>query len=256
MIVSSVQLAARDLNKSAAIEQALGLLDRAAGSDLILLPEMWPCGYFSFARYAADAESIDGPLVAAFAEKAKRLNAHLLMGSFPERDGDRIFNTTVLLGPRGDVLARYRKIHLFSYQSDEKKMLSPGKEAVAVETPFGKVGLAICYDLRFPELFRHLITQGVQMFLVASAWPTARLESWRLFNRVRATENLAYLVSCNSAGVNCGQALAGHSMVVGPLGQVLAEGGDDEEIITAELDLTLLARTRQDFPALRDRVDF
>jgi predicted amidohydrolase len=162
----------------------------------------------------------------------------------------------VLLGPQGNIVARYRKVHLFSYHSEERDRLSPGTEAVAVETPFGKVGLAICYDLRFPELFRHLMAQGVEMFLVVSAWPAARLESWRLFNRVRANENLAYLVSCNSAGQNCGQALAGHSMVVGPLGQVLAEGGDQEEVVTAEIDLTLPARTRQDFPALRDRIIF
>jgi predicted amidohydrolase len=238
------------------VDHALHMLDRAAGSDLILFPEMWPCGYFSFDLYAADSEPLDGPLVAACAEKAQQLRAHILMGSFPECEEGRYYNTAVLLNPHGQLVARYRKIHLFSYQSEEHDRLSPGTEAVAVDTPFGKVGLAICYDLRFPEQFRHLVAQGVEMFLVASAWPAARLESWRLFNRVRATENLAYLISCNSAGVNRGQALAGHSMIVGPLGQVLAEGGDQEEIVTATIDLGLAARVREEFPALRDRVPF
>jgi predicted amidohydrolase len=107
--------------------------------------------------------------------------------------------------------------------------------------------------LRFPELFRRMVDQGAEVFLVASAWPLARVEAWRLFNRARAHENLAFLISCNCAGQNAGKHYGGHSMIVDPWGRVLAEGGQGGEIVTAEIDPGSVARARAEFPALSDR---
>jgi predicted amidohydrolase len=254
MRVTSIQMAMTDRPKEENIEHALRMIDRAPPSDLILLPEIWPCGFFSFDRYKSDSESIDGPTVRAFKDKARDRNCHIFMGSMVENHSGQLFNTSVFLNPAGDIAARYRKIHLFGYQSDEPAILTPGREVVVADTPWGVSGFSTCYDLRFPELFRRMVDQGAKFFLVASAWPHVRLEAWKLFNRSRAHENLAFLISCNCAGANQGKKYAGHSMIVDPLGQVVAEGSDEEEFVSARIDPKFVDTVRQDFPALEDRV--
>ena len=254
MRVTAIQLEITDRPKAETVSHVLEQMDRAPRSDLILLPEAWPCGYFSFDRYHPESEPIDGPTVGALRAKATQLGCHVLMGSLIERDGSDLFNTTLLLDPAGEIVARYRKMHLFGYQSQESKLLKRGEAVVVAETPWGQAGLSTCYDLRFPELYRSMVNRGAVMFLVASAWPHARLDAWRLFNRARAHENLAYLFSCNCAGCNEGTQFAGHSMFVDPVGTVLAEGESDECFVSAEVDMGLVESTRKEFPALADRV--
>jgi predicted amidohydrolase len=254
MKVASIQLEMGDRSKAENIETALARLDQTPAVDLILLPEMWPCGFFTFDRYAADSEPLDGPIVTAFRQKARERRCHMVMGSLVERDGDGLFNTTVFIGPGGEIIARYRKIHLFGYQSDETRLLTAGREMVVADTPWGRAGFSTCYDLRFPELFRRMVDRGAEFFLIPSAWPQARIEAWRLFNCARAHENLAFLVSCNCAGENLGKRYGGHSMVVDPWGKVLAEGGERGETVTAEIDIREATRARAEFPALADRV--
>jgi predicted amidohydrolase len=254
MKVASIQIEMADRPKADNVEHALSAVDGVPAADLILLPEIWPCGFFSFDRYAAESEALDGPTVSAFRLKARERRCHLVMGSLVERDGDRLFNTTVFIGPDGEIIARYRKIHLFGYQSDETKLLTPGKDIVVADTPWGRAGFSTCYDLRFPELFRRMVDCGAEIFLVPSAWPLARIEAWRLFNRARAHENLAFLISCNCAGENAGKRYGGHSMIVDPWGRLLAEGGEGGEIVTAEIDVGQAVAARKEFPALADRV--
>ena len=176
------------------------------------------------------------------------------MGSMVEKDGGQFFNTSIFLSPEGNIASQYRKMHLFGYQSEEASILTPGQDVVVTNTPWGPTGFSTCYDLRFPELFRRMVDQGAKIFLVASAWPQVRLEAWKLFNRSRAHENLAFLISCNCAGATKDQKYAGHSMVVDPLGRVVAEGGDEEELVSARVDPGLVDTVRRDFPALEDRV--
>jgi predicted amidohydrolase len=176
------------------------------------------------------------------------------MGSFIERQGADLFNTSVLLDGQGQIVATYRKIHLFGYRSRECQLLKPGREVVVAPTPWGPAGMTTCYDLRFPELYRRMVDQGAKFFLVVSAWPAARLEAWRLFNRARAHENLSYLISCNCAGGNGATRYAGHSHVVDPWGAVLAEGGEAGQFVTAEIDPAVVDAARNEFPALADRV--
>jgi predicted amidohydrolase len=243
-----------DQPKEKNLDHALFMIDRAPAVDLMLLPEIWSCGFFAFDRYKAESEPLDGPTVSTFRRKARERSCHLLMGSLVERDGNEHFNTTVFIGPDGGIIARYRKIHLFGYQSDEVELLTPGTDIVVVDAPWGRTGFSTCYDLRFPELFRRMVDMGAGIFLVPSAWPLARIEAWRLFNRARAHENLSYLISCNCAGANAGKTYGGHSMIVDPWGVVIAEGGEGEEILTAEIDPGRVAAVREEFPALADRI--
>jgi predicted amidohydrolase len=255
MKVTSIQLERREISKAEMTGHALALVDQASSSDLILLPEMWPTGFFCFDRYPAEAEPIDGPVVQAFREKAAAIRRHILMGSFVERKPEGLFNTSLLIDAQGTVAAVYRKIHLFGYQSSERDLLTPGTAVVVTDTPWGKAGLATCYDLRFPEQFRKMVDLGVVFFLVVSAWPAVRLEPWVLFNRVRAMENQAFLISSNCAGVDAGSPYAGRSMIVDPLGNILAQGGEKECMITLEIDMDQVAFMRKEFSALHDRVD-
>jgi predicted amidohydrolase len=255
MRVASVQLAIVDRSKEAALRHVLSLLDQTRGSDLVLLPELWHCGYYAFDRYAADSESVSGPLVQALRRKARELRIHLCTGSFVERDGPNLYNTALLLDPDGEILARYRKIHLFGHGSKECQLLRPGDEITVVPTPWAKFGLAICYDLRFPELFRQMLDRGAEVFLITSAWPLPREAAWEVLNRARAIENLAYLFSCNCAGEVDGKHYVGRSMIVDPLGAVLADGGANETIVVAEIDASKkVATARRELPFLRDRV--
>ena len=255
MNVTSIQMERTAISKTDATAHALTLADQAASSDLILLPEMWPSGFFCFDRYPVDAEPIDGPVVQAFREKAAAIRSYILMGSIVERVKDKLFNTSLLIDPQGNVAAVYRKIHLFGYQSSERDLLTRGTEVVVADTPWGRVGLATCYDLRFPEQFRKMVDLGAVLFLVVSAWPAARLEPWVIFNRVRAMENQAFLVSSNCAGLDAGSRYAGNSMVVDPMGNVLARGDDRECLITQAIDTDQVASVRKEFSALHDRVN-
>jgi predicted amidohydrolase len=254
MRVTSVQLEIKDRPEAETVRHALALLDEARGSDLILLPELWPCGYFAFDRYRVASETLDGPTVRALGRKARDLGAWIFAGSLVERDGDLLFNTSLLLDADGRLVARYRKMHLFGYRSEERRLLSAGDEVVVAETPWGRAGLSTCYDLRFPELYRRMVDRGAEVFLVSAAWPAARVETWALLGRARAVENQAFLFSCNGAGTSGGVRLGGHSLLVDPTGAVLAEGGDGEALVSSEVDPGAVRAARDEFPALRDRV--
>ena len=254
MQVTSIQMEMRGRSKADNLAHVLKLLKGAPKSDLYLLPEIWTSGFFNFDRYRPESETLEGPVVRALQGAAKERNCHIYMGSMVEREGDRLFNTSLLLDPRGEIIGRYRKVHLFGYQSREKEILTPGREVAVVETPWGPAGLSTCYDLRFPEFYRKMLDRGARLFLVASAWPRIRLDAWILFNRVRALENLSYLFSCNGAGSDRGTEYGGHSMLVSPLGAVEAEGGDGESYVSAKVDPDLVDVARRDFTALQDRV--
>ena len=256
MKVASIQLAIRDDEpKEARLERAMSVVAGCAGADLVLLPEIWSTGYFAFDRYHEEAEPLDGPTVTAAAERARALGAWVHVGSFVEATAGGTFtNTSVLLDREGRTAATYRKMHLFGFGSLETQVLTPGTEVVTAATDFGRVGLATCYDLRFPELFRRMVDQGAEFFLVCSAWPYPRLEHWLMLNLVRALENLAFLVSSNCVGITRGKQFCGHSQVVDPWGAIVAASGDEETVVWAEVDPAMARRVRAVFPPLRDRV--
>jgi predicted amidohydrolase len=220
---------------------------------VVLLPEIWATGFFNFDRYTAESEPLRGETYARLAPWAEKLSCYFLAGSIIEREEDRYYNTSLLIAPDGSLAGRYRKMHLFGYQSKESEILTSGSDIFTLKTDFGTWGVTTCYDLRFPELYRKMMEEGVEMLFVVAAWPLARLEHWILFNRVRALENLCYLVSCNCAGLLKGSILGGNSMAVDPWGEIIARAGDSEEMLVAEHDPGKVAAIRSQFPALEDR---
>ena len=253
--VASIQLGINDSEtKEERLARVTALLDQVSGADLVLLPEIWHLGYFSFDLYDSAGEEISGTTFTTMAAKAREHRMYLLAGSIVEKAEGRLYNTCAMFDPQGTRIATYRKIHLFGYGSFETKLLTPGRDVVAVKTEIGPLGFTTCYALRFPELYRRLVDQGTEIFLVSSAWPYPRLEHWQMLNRVRALENEGFLISANCAGTNRGKQFLGHSMVVDPWGTVVAGAGDGEVIIRTEIDVALAERVRKEFPPLQDRV--
>ncbi|MBL7225552.1 MAG: carbon-nitrogen family hydrolase [Desulfobacteraceae bacterium] len=254
MRVASIQMGMVEGDKARTIDKAVENIRLARDADLILLPELWNIGFMSFDRYLPEAEDKNGPTLTKLRELAREVESYLHAGSFVEEEEGKYYNSSYLISPQGEILDNYRKLHLFGYNSRETQILNRGDEVVVAKTPLGNFGLATCYDLRFPELFRRMVERGAEVFLICSAWPYPRLEHWIMLNRVRALENQCFLVSANSTGQNMGTIFVGHSMVVDPWGVILSSGGDDEVILRSELDLKQVYDARERFPALADRL--
>jgi predicted amidohydrolase len=249
------------------LERAAALVREAArrGASLVVLPEVF-AWRGPRSEEAAHAETIPGPSTDAMGEVARATGVHLLMGSILEQAGGehRTFNTTCLLSPSGELLARYRKIHLFDVDLPgrvtvrESDARAPGDEVVVAPTPLGVLGLSICYDLRFPELYRRQVKAGAEVLLVPSAFTfTTGSAHWEVLCRARAVENQCYLLAANQTGTSPhGFADFGNSLIVDPWGVIVARAGDGEGLALAEIDRTYLARVRRELPCLTHvRVD-
>ncbi|MFH9349267.1 carbon-nitrogen family hydrolase [Kitasatospora sp. NPDC017646] len=256
MRASLIQLAVSDAEPPAERRARAASLVRAQqGADLVVLPELWPLGGFAHDLWSEGAERLDGPTSDAMAAAARAAGVWLHAGSIVERDPDGpIYNTSMVFAPDGELVHTYRKIHRFGFDSGEAVVMGAGQEIVTAPTEFGTLGLATCYDLRFPELFRALLDAGAQLLVVPAAWPAKRREHWTLLARARALEEQAFVLACNTAGTHAGVEQAGHSVVVDPWGRVLAEAGAEEEVLTVEFDPAEVGRAREDFPVLRDRL--
>ncbi|MFQ5902335.1 MAG: carbon-nitrogen family hydrolase [Candidatus Binatia bacterium] len=252
--VASIQINISDEGKKVNLGRVGESIDQIEEADLILLPEMWNVGYFAFDSYKEESESLEGPSVSLLREKAQQKRCFIFGGSIVESIAGGLYNTSVLIDPRGKMIGCYRKIHLYGHQSEEAKLLKRGTEISVVRCEIGSFGLSTCYDLRFPELYRKMAVMGAEVFLVASAWPFPRLEAWLMLNRVRALENQVFLISSNCTGTNRGKGMVGHSMIVDPWGIPIATGGDEECIVQAKIDIQKLYEAREVFPGFRDRV--
>jgi predicted amidohydrolase len=257
MQIAAVQLQVSDdrtrAERMAAALQAVRT-EAARGADLVVLPEMWLPGFFGFDEYSAVAEPVDGPFAAQFAKVAAECAVHVCAGSFVERSPAGLHNTTLLFGRTGELVAGYRKIHLFGYGSREQAMLTPGSQVVTCELDGVKVALSTCYDLRFPELYRAASAAGAELFTVVAGWPFPRVDAWRCLARARAIENQAVLVGCNSAGRQGAATFAGASVAFDAWGTPLGELDDRPGVLRIHIDPEAVRAARADFPALRDRV--
>ncbi|GAA4857612.1 carbon-nitrogen family hydrolase [Kitasatospora terrestris] len=251
-----IQLAVSDAEPAAERRARAAAVVRAqAGADLVVLPELWPLGGFAYELWSDGAEPLDGPTAEAMSAAAKSIGAWLHAGSIVERDPDGpIYNTSLLFAPDGELVHTYRKIHRFGFDSGEAVVMGAGQEIVTAAADFATLGLATCYDLRFPELFRALLDAGAELLVVPAAWPARRVEHWTLLARARAVEEQAYVLACNTAGTHGGVEQGGHSIVVDPWGRVLAEAGADEQVLTVEFDPAEVAKARAEFPVHRDRL--
>jgi len=248
-------------DKAANLERAERLIRTAAGrgAEFVTLPEV-----FNWRGRRSDgppeSENLDGPTLTLMARIAAELKIHLLAGSIHESvPGEtRSYNTSVLIGPDGARLAIYRKIHLFDVDIPgrvtirESDGMLPGIEPVCAASAIGKIGLTICYDLRFPELYRELAFAGARIITVPSAFtfPTGEAH-WEILMRSRAVENQVYVVAPAQFGPNVhGFSDYGNSMIIDPWGRVLARAGDHEDVIIAPIDFDYLETVRRNLPAL------
>ncbi|MGW0706619.1 carbon-nitrogen family hydrolase [Streptomyces sp. NPDC002643] len=239
------------------------LVREQAGADLVVLPELWTTGAFSYEAFAEEAEPLDGPTYEAMAKAASDAGVWLHAGSIPERtpsesgsaaSGGPLYNTSLVFSPSGELAAAYRKIHRFGFDKGEAVLMGAGRDLVTVRLPGTVLGIATCYDLRFPELFRGLVDAGAETFVLSAGWPERRRAHWTLLAQARAVENQAFVLACGTAGTHAGVPQAGHSIVVDPWGEVLAEAGSEEQVLTVEFDPAKVATTREQFPALKDRL--
>ncbi len=236
-------------------QRAVGMVLAQSGADLVVLPELWTTGAFAYEAFADGAEPLDGPTHEVMAKAASDAGVWLHAGSIPERDPDgTLYNTSLVFSPSGDLAAAYRKIHRFGFDRGEAVLMGAGRDLVTVRLPDTTIGVATCYDLRFPELFRGLVDAGAETLVVPAGWPERRRSHWTLLAQARAVENQAFVLACGTAGTHAGVPQAGHSIVVDPWGEVLAQAGPGEEILTVEFDPGRAAATREQFPALKDRM--
>ncbi|MFJ3141195.1 carbon-nitrogen family hydrolase [Streptomyces halstedii] len=255
MHASLIQIAVNpDESVNSRRERAASLVVAQRGVDLVVLPELWPVGAFNYTAFETEAEPLLGPTHDVMAKAAAESGVWLHAGSFVERAEDgTLYNTSLVFSPEGERAAAYRKIHRFGFDKGEAVMMGAGEELVSVALPETVIGLATCYDLRFPELFRGLIDAGSETLVVVAGWPERRRTHWTLLAKARAVENQAYVLAVGSAGTHADIQQAGHSIVVDPWGEVLAEAGPDEEVLTVEFDPARTGTIREQFPALKDR---
>jgi len=221
------------------------------GSDLVLLPELWSTGY-DLAAAAQHAAALDAGIFAQTADLAARYKIHVAGSCLSAIGPHRFGNTLVCFGPTGDLLGSYSKAHLYRLM-DEDRFLTAGDRTALIDLPWGAAGLAICYDLRFPELFRRYALDGATMVILPAEWPRPRIAHWRTLLRARAIENQMFVIACNRVGETPSDQFPGHSAIINPLGHALVEGGEDEALLTAEMDLEEIRKFREKIPVFEDR---
>lgn len=266
IVVAAVQLRAT-ANRPDTLHRSLALIDRAAreGARFIATPEN--TDLIGPRREKIEgAESLDGPLISTYRDAAARHGAWLLVGSFAERvpgqESLKVHNTSVLIDPDGAIAHTYRKMHLFDASLPdgvpyrESEVVVPGSSVEVADTPFAKLGLSICYDLRFPEVYRKQSASGATMLCVPAAFtvPTGRAH-WETLLRARAIENLCWVVAPAQVGRHSkDRASWGHSLIIDPWGTVVADaGGDEEGLALATVDTSAVLQARAMLPALQHR---
>ncbi|MBI5483564.1 MAG: carbon-nitrogen family hydrolase [Deltaproteobacteria bacterium] len=229
------------------VRQALARV-AGQGANLAVLPEMWSSG-FAYKNLNELALRTPG-IVDELLELSAR-HKLVIVGSMPEPNGDKVFNS-VFLVDNGRLAGIYRKMHIFSFLGEDRAF-NGGDSWLLADTSIGKIGVIICYDLRFPELSRRLALEGAQVLCVPAQWPKPRQEHWRTLIRARAMENQFFVVSCNACGLIGKLDFFGMSMIINPKGDVIEDAGESECEILAELDMQTMTDWRAQIPCFKDR---
>lgn len=224
---------------------------RTPKPDVVMLPEMWNTGY-AWEQMGEIADPEGERTKAFFSAFCREHQVNAVAGSVAVKREGGITNTIHVFGRDGAEIAEYSKIHLFRLM-DEHKHLLAGEQPGRFDLEGVPAGAMICYDIRFPELFRKLALAGAKIMFVPAEWPHPRLHHWRTLLQARAIENQMYVVSCNTVGLSGGTSFFGHSMVIDPWGEVVAEAGEEETILEAEIDLGLVDEVRGRIPVFADR---
>lgn len=253
-------------DKEANLEKAGGMIDEAAaqGCGLAVLPEMFNCPY-STSQFRAYAENPGGPSWRFLEEKARTKGIYLIGGSIPELDEEgRVFNTSLIYDPQGTLIGKHRKVHLFDVdikggiRFKESETLSPGETLTVVDTAYGPIGVAICFDIRFAEMMRAMAFAGARLIVIPAAFNmTTGPAHWELTFRARGLDNQLYMAGAAPARNESASYVSwAHSLVTDPWGRVAADQGTDEGVLLHELDLAEAGAVREQLPILKNASAF
>lgn len=257
----SIQFCSRAGDKKYNLEKTSGLIN-SKSADLIVLPEFFNTGVSHDAFINLAEEENSSETLEFMSKIAQKNSSNIVCGSIIEREGDKLYNTSYVLDRKGEIKGKYRKIHLFnSFGGNEGECITPGDKITVLDLDFGRLGMSICFDMRYPMHFRELAKAGAQVFSAPTAWAFLNTDSefvqketfelWRSYNRTRASENLAFIVSANQCGaINPYIYALGNSMITDPFGRALAIADDKDGIIEAEFDLKITDSLRKDCPIL------
>ena len=249
-------------DKDRNIQRAENMIRDAAsnGSDVIVLPEMFNCPYEN-KYFPIYSENYPGKTTKMLASLSKELGVYIIGGSIPEKDDNTIYNTSYIFNREGNVVGKHRKIHLFDIQVEngikfkESDTLGYGQDVTVFPTEFCKIGIAICYDMRFPELIRIMALEGAEVIIVPAAFNmTTGPAHWELLVRTRALDNQVYFIAASPARNQSASYHAyGHSSIVNPWGTIISEADEKECIIYGDIDLALVEKVRKELPLLNHR---
>ena len=246
--VAAIQMQVVSGSPEKNLVRAEALLNEAArqGAQAALLPELWTTGY-ALDRFAEIARDYAEQTLDFLKKAARKCNIAIVGGSFPTEGPDGVYSTCHVVSAEGEVLGAYSKEHLFPLLN-EPQYLRPGTPEAAVGTPYGKWGTLICFDIRFPESARELAYGGARVLWVPAEWPMPRLEHWRTLLRARAIENQFFVVAANRCGEGDNTHWGGHSAIIDPWGNTLAEAGEEEVVLIADLEMGMVDEVRARIP--------
>lgn len=249
-------------NKKENLKKAKDLINRAAklGSNFVCLPEIFNCPYGNeyFPKFA---EKEGGETFLFLSDMAKQNNIYLIGGSIPELEENKIYNTSYVFNPKGELIGKHRKAHLFDIEVKgkirfmESDVLSPGNKITTIDTEYGKIGLAICFDIRFIEPFRLMVLDGARLIFIPGAFNmTTGPLHWELSFRARAVDNQVFTIGCAPArDKNFGYVSYGNSMIVDPWGKIVGRLEEKEDVLVEEIELNTIEKIRQQIPILKNR---
>ncbi|MFP7295913.1 carbon-nitrogen family hydrolase [Neobacillus niacini] len=234
-------------------QKAESLIEKAMKDkpDLIVFPELWTTGY-DLTRLDVIADKDAGETIDFFIKAAKKYQVHFVGGSVANRVEEGVKNTLLIINNKGQLVHSYSKLHLFKLM-DEHLYLEAGEDKGLFELENRTFGGVICYDIRFPEWIRAHTSKGAEALFVVAEWPAPRLSHWRSLLIARAIENQCFVIACNRSGKDPNNEFAGHSMIIDPWGDVIAEAGVNEEVLSAEIELDLVKDIRKQIPIFEDR---
>lgn len=250
------------VDKKMNVLKAEKLIKEAAnrGAEIVVLPEMWNCPY-SNDFFASYSETEGGETFEFLSKTAKLLNIYIVGGSIPEREKDKVYNTSYSFDRNGKLIGKHRKIHLFDIDIKggirfmESETLSAGNQSTVIDTEFGKIGIGICFDVRFPELFRKMTMEGAKLMILPGAFNmTTGPAHWELTMRARALDNQVYFAACSPARSTEGPYMAyGNSCVANPWGEFCGKTDANESIVYADIDFDYVETIREQLPLLKAR---
>jgi predicted amidohydrolase len=250
LTVACLQMSVAWRKEDKNVENVMQSIDRLPIDQphFICLPELFTTG-FDYDYLQRREARRTWEILDKIAEKSKAKGAYILAGTLPETEGDRVYNTLFVLDPSGERIASYRKIHLFPLIAEDG-FFHAGKNTLVFQTPWARIGVAICYDLRFPELFREMALDGAEIIFVPAQFPAVRIDHWDILLKARAIENQVFIAGVNRIGYDPFNRFSGHTCIIDPMGKMRAGGGEEEGWVTGAIDLQMLDCVRIALPTL------